>query len=203
MKNTKKILGWVSVAAGIAILALIIVISAGKNNQDSLSAADSVNKDDQGVSSGLGSESAIAAEYDQILIKVGESGGGAGSHKDGDIVVIKGDDQKWGRMEKIKFLIVRVPKLTDEEKAEFAAADEDGLRLYGIDYTKFLTDDEVIMLRRKTAAFTLSRGANADNAFYLTTGEQYPVIGKDDIVKKEAGAESAIPDEKRLTEDKI
>jgi len=184
MKNIKGILG--GLVAVVALVFLIGGIGASKDSSNSPK-----------------EEVAVVTEYDQLLIKVGESGSGAGSSKDGDIIVIKGSDQKWGRMEKMKFLIVRVPKLTDEEKAEFATANEDGLRIYGVDYTKFLTEDEVNTLRQKTAAFSLARETNAANVFYATTGEQYPIISKEDIAKKEAGAESAIPDDRRLTTDKI
>lgn len=126
-----------------------------------------------------GGREEFANEYDQLLININP-----GQKDDGDIVVIEDKNHEWGRMEKIKFLIARIPQLTDAEKTEFLSVDEKGEKLYKIDYSKFLTADEMARLARKETAFSLSRQDGTANVFRAITGEQYPIINKKDIVKK-------------------
>lgn len=126
-----------------------------------------------------GEKKEFTAEYSQLLININP-----GQKEDGDIVVIEKDSHEWGKMEKIKFLIARIPELTDAEKTEFLSVDENGGKLYKVDYPKFLTADEIAKLTQKKVDFSLSRPDGTANVFRAITGEQYPVISKEDIIKK-------------------
>lgn len=90
----------------------------------------------------LGNSQKASDKYDQLLVRVT----GLGEAGDGDIITIGGETHEWGRMEKIKFLIVTIPVLTSEEKAEFVK-EEDGQKAYRVAYEKFLSPEEIAKIK--------------------------------------------------------
>ena len=86
----------------------------------------------------LGNSQKATDKYNQLLIKIAESG----EEDDGGIITIGGETHEWGRMEKIKFLIVTIPAISLEEQAEFTKA-EDGKKVYRVAYENFLTPEEI------------------------------------------------------------
>lgn len=54
-------------------------------------------------------------EYDEALVVIGQDGE-ADDTKDGDVITVKPKGWHWGKMEYRDFLIVRVPKMTEEQR---------------------------------------------------------------------------------------
>jgi hypothetical protein len=105
-------------------------------------------------------------EYDEVLVKVGQNGNETGNAKDGDVTNIESRGWKWGEDEYKKFVIVRVPKMTKQEREEFSSVyqssilfEQDGNKnleqdkekiknienahYYGIDYVSLLANEKV------------------------------------------------------------
>lgn len=101
-------------------------------------------------------------KYNQLLVRITNPG----EEGDGDIITIGGETHEWGKMEKIKFLIVTIPVLTAEEKAEFAK-EEDGRKIYRVAYEKFLTPEEIQKIKAQKEGL-----------------EKYVLISKGDVVKR-------------------
>lgn len=112
-------------------------------------------------------------EYDEILVKIGQNGDEPGNAKDGDITDVKPMGWPWGDMEYRDFVIVRVPKMTQEERLKFdkrfksisdqerskAMEDKkpplqsqtkhlDGAYIYGLDYISLINDGRVKIIQR-------------------------------------------------------
>ncbi len=58
-------------------------------------------------------------EYDEVLVKVGQNGDSPNNLKDGDVAEIKAKGWPWGKYEKRDYVIVRVPKMSEEERKKF------------------------------------------------------------------------------------
>jgi hypothetical protein len=110
----------------------------------------------------LGNSQKASDKYNQLLVRVT----GPGEEGDGDIITIGGETHEWGRMEKIKFLIVTIPALSQEEKTEFAK-EEDGKKIYRVAYEKFLSAEEIVKIKAQKEGL-----------------EKPVLIGKGDIVKR-------------------
>lgn len=112
-------------------------------------------------------------EYDEILVKIGQNGNEAGNAKDGDIVDVKPMGWPWGKMEYRDFVIVRVSKMTQEEREKFKvrfqsitaqervkamnnnepppqsqAKQVDGAYQYGLDYVALVNNERVKIYQR-------------------------------------------------------
>jgi len=112
-------------------------------------------------------------EYDEILVKIGQNGDEPSNAKDGDITDIKPMGWPWGKMEYRDFVIVRVPKMTQEEREKFKvrfqsisdqerslAMDQhepppqsqtkhlDGSYARGLDYISLINDSRVKIIKR-------------------------------------------------------
>ena len=129
--------------------------------------------------------------YDDLLIKIGVTGVGNGAYQDGDIVMIKPSTHKWSKRERTEFLIVRVPKLTDEQKRELVKSmEKDGKiikrRIYGVDYTNILNQKKVVLIRQKRKEF-----------------KRRPLIDLSQVIKKAPSQISVIPENKRLVKAKL
>lgn len=101
-------------------------------------------------------------KYSQLLVWITDPG----QEGDGDIITIGGETHEWGRMEKIKFLIVAIPVLSKEEKIEFMKQ-EDGKKVYRVAYEKFLSPEEIAKIKAQKEGL-----------------DKYILIKKGDIVKK-------------------
>jgi len=129
--------------------------------------------------------------YDDLLIKIGVTGTGNGAYQDGDIVMIRPSTHKWSKREQTEFLIVRVPKLTDEQKRELVKPmkkNEEIIkrRMYGIDYTNILNQKKIVLIRQKRKEF-----------------RRKPLIDLSQIIKKAPSQISVIPENKRLVKAKL
>ncbi len=114
-------------------------------------------------------------EYDELLVKIGQNGNGPGNAKDGDIVTVKPMGWPWGDMEYRDFVIIRVPKMTFEERekfnARFKSIDDqerfraivnreplpqsrtkhlDGAYIYGLDYVSLINDERVKIFKKNS-----------------------------------------------------
>lgn len=112
-------------------------------------------------------------EYDEILVKIGQNGDGPGNAKDGDITDVKPMSWPWGDLEYRDYVIVRVPKMTQEERLKFderfvsisdqkraqAVKDNeppaqsqtkhlDGAYQYGLDYVSLIANERVRIYER-------------------------------------------------------
>jgi len=129
--------------------------------------------------------------YDDLLIKIGVTGTGNGAYQDGDIVMIRPSTHKWSKRERTEFLIVRVPKLTDEQKRELVKPVKKNeeivkRRVYGINYTNVLNQKKVVLIRQKRKEF-----------------RRRPLIDLSQIIKKAPSQISVIPENKRLVKAKL
>ncbi len=112
-------------------------------------------------------------EYDEMLIKIGQNGNEPGNAKDGDIVEVKPAGWPWGDLEYRDYVIVRVKKMTEEERLNFNKRFEsitnqerfqamenkesplqsqtkhlDGAYLYGLDYVSLINDERVKIIKK-------------------------------------------------------
>ena len=129
--------------------------------------------------------------YDDLLIKIGVTGVGNGAYQDGDIVMIKPSTHKWSKRERTEFLIVRVPKLTDEQKKELVKPVKKNeeivkRRTYGVNYTNILNQKKIVLVRQKRKEF-----------------RRKPLIDLSQIIKKAPNQISVIPENKRLVKAKL
>ena len=113
-------------------------------------------------------------EYDEMLVKIGQNGDEPGNAKDGDITDVKPMGWPWGDMEYRDYVIVRVPKMTEEERAKFnerfkSISDQersrvienhepppesqtkqvDGAYQYGLDYVALMNDERVKIIEKR------------------------------------------------------
>jgi hypothetical protein len=109
----------------------------------------------------LGNSQKVTDKFNQLLVKISASG----EADDGDIITIGGETHEWGKMEKIKFLIVTIPVLSETEKADFLKV-ENGKKIYRVAYEKFLTPEEIEKIKTEKGL------------------EKYTLISKDDIIKR-------------------
>lgn len=110
----------------------------------------------------LGNSQKASDKYNQLLVRITEPG----QEGDGDIITIGGETHEWGRMEKIKFLIVTIPVLSKEEKAEFVR-EENGQKIYRVAYEKFLSAEEIQKIKAQKEGL-----------------DKHVLISKSDIVKR-------------------
>ena len=104
----------------------------------------------------------VPIDWSEALVKAGENC--PRCTRDGDVVSVQPAGWPWGREERGRFAIVRLPKLDARERAEMRArsllvadpatpeefrrlADEPGLFRYGIDYTELANEDELEAIR--------------------------------------------------------
>lgn len=111
--------------------------------------------------------------WDEAIVRVGRNSDDPGTTKDGDIIDIKPAGWNWGTSERKQYAIVKIPKLTPDQIAEYTSktitqptevkikfdnykkipdddprlADRSGLVRYYIDYTKLATPDQLAAIR--------------------------------------------------------
>src|SRR3989344_5913012 len=109
-------------------------------------------------------------EWNEALVAVGENGQEEGNAKDGDVIAIKPAGWNWGLEERKRFAIVKIPKISNEDKEKYAGRtiqpqiedygpveyseqekeylfDKAGLALYGIDYASLSTPEQLADIR--------------------------------------------------------
>jgi len=112
--------------------------------------------------------------WDEALVQVGQNCNNPGCGQDGDIIEIKPAGWNWGTDEKKEFVIVKIPKLTTDEREDFVSRtislpepgddgkiipyqpklqervhSQPGLPRYGIDYTQLANTDDFTLIRDK------------------------------------------------------
>src|SRR3989344_1690202 len=113
-----------------------------------------------------------SVEWDEALVMVGQYSDAASAEKDGDVIDIRPAGWNWGLEERKKFVIVKIPKLPNEEtrhkykqksiervpednpegivrsdEMKKIESDVSALILYGIDYTKIATPEQLAQIR--------------------------------------------------------
>ncbi|MGB0757305.1 MAG: hypothetical protein ACPGO5_02500 [Patescibacteria group bacterium] len=138
-------------------------------------------------------------QFDEISVYIGQNSDHVAAAKDGDVTNIKPAGWQWGAEEKKRFVIIRVPKLTDEQRIQYTHVERDyrdhendtmvrhphaGAYTYSIDYTLLATDRELSIIRNP----------DRENPVLDITDRSI----EDIIVKKDNPSISAIAPERRL-----
>ena len=143
--------------------------------------------------------------WEEALVQVGQNCSNPGCGEDGDLITIKPAGWRWSEEEKKNFVIVKIPKLNDEQRSEYlsrtlAAADtaemtdaekdnikekiyETGdLPRYGIDYTSVSSQEQIEQIRDKN--------------------QESPILDSSDninIISRKDNLVSSVPSKRRLT----
>jgi len=134
-------------------------------------------------------------EYDEVLVKIGQNGDKTGQAKDGDVIMIKPQGFKWGEKEYLKFVIVRVLKMSAEQRYKFGQKFSvtqlfydnesdaskiyehiDGVYYYGIDYASLIEDERVQAVEVNQELLERSTGKRGLLKIIRDAGKRNPVI---------------------------